>query len=499
MSEPTSLLGAGAVERLRDRFAAVDYTVDGVAERLGIAAQVALSRGDMCAPERATRADDPLATFIRLFVLGLDVSERVVDLAFGSSTGADLSASGILEPAGSDQIRAAIDIRPYAEESGPTWWVVSDFGGESRPLRADHVLGVGAAATTLAQAVVREPVRRALDIGTGCGVQALHLDQHSATVVATDLSRRALAFAATTAALNGRTWELRTGDLPAPVTGEEFDLVVANPPFVVGPAVTTFDYRDSGRSGDGVSAELVRLLPGFLAPSGSAQLLCNWVITADETWSDRVSGWLAGKGCDAWIWQREVADPAEYISLWLRDGGLMSTDPRYGDAYDRWADWFSRNGVLAVGMGLVNLRRTDAAEVVVQCEDVPQALEPPIASSIASWWSRLDWLRECSDSDLLRARLQPAPDLVRSSHAVATAHGWSVELTRLRNAGGMRWEIDTDDDIAALIAGCCAGSSLGAAAALLADSLGISKEVVQAASIPVFRDLVQRGLVQPVP
>ncbi len=77
-------------------------------------------------------------------------------------------------------------------------------------------------------------MRHALDVGTGCGVQALHLSEHSAAVTATDLSDRALRMAATTAALNGRRWELLQGSLLEPVGQRRFDLIVSNPPFIVG-------------------------------------------------------------------------------------------------------------------------------------------------------------------------------------------------------------------------------------------------------------------------
>ena len=55
----------------------------------------------------------------------------------------------------------------------------------------DHVLGVGGASLTLARITPRTPVGRALDLGTGCGVQALHLGRHAGSVVATDRNRRA--------------------------------------------------------------------------------------------------------------------------------------------------------------------------------------------------------------------------------------------------------------------------------------------------------------------
>ena len=79
-----------------------------------------------------------------------------------------------------------------------------------------------------------DPVGRTLDVGTGCGVQALHASRHSGTVVGTDVSRRALQLAGLTAALSEVEIDLREGDLLEPVAGETFDLVVSNPPFVIG-------------------------------------------------------------------------------------------------------------------------------------------------------------------------------------------------------------------------------------------------------------------------
>src|SRR5438093_8510756 len=61
--------------------------------------------------------------------------------------------------------------------------------------RSDCVLGIVPASETLAHLTVRRPAKRALDLGTGCGAQALLLARHSETVVAIDVNPRALAFA----------------------------------------------------------------------------------------------------------------------------------------------------------------------------------------------------------------------------------------------------------------------------------------------------------------
>ena len=79
-----------------------------------------------------------------------------------------LISAGVLRGAG-DEIRAEIDIRPYASDDGASGWIVSDLSPNLdtlvSPIRPDFVLGVSSASTTLAQLTVRSPVARALDLG----------------------------------------------------------------------------------------------------------------------------------------------------------------------------------------------------------------------------------------------------------------------------------------------------------------------------------------------
>ena len=117
-------------------------------------------------------------------------------------------------------------------------------------------------------------------------MQALHLATHAGRVTATDLSERALRFAATTAALNGQDWELLRGDLVAPVAGRRFDLVVSNPPFVVGPGhhhATSTGTRAGSATRSAPNWPPPR--PGLLTEGGTMQFLANWVHVAGEDWA----------------------------------------------------------------------------------------------------------------------------------------------------------------------------------------------------------------------
>ena len=501
----SGLLDPDATARLRASL--TGYTVDAVNERLGLVGQAALGRGDLAGVARRLPGSDRLATLVRLFLLGSAVGQDAAAAALDPLRLDEAEAAGLVSRSGRS-VRASIDIRPYAEAApvlpgeragGADWWVVSDFGADVRggPLAADHVLGIGAASLTLAQATPRAPIGRALDVGTGCGIQALHLARHAREVVATDVSERALRMAATTAALSGQRWDLRRGSLLEPVAGERFDLVVANPPFVVSGGAVGHEYRDGGLAGDGISEALVRGLPGVLAEGGTAQLLANWLVTADQEWEERVGGWLAGSGCDAWVWQREVADPAEYVSLWLRDAGERPGTTRWTERYDAWLDWFDSAGVAAVGMGLVTLWRSDTADPIVVCEDVPQAVEQPVGPQLPAWHARQRWLRSCSDDTLLAVALRPAEDLVLDRSARLGPGGWADATAQLRQAHGLRWALEVDDAVAALVAGCDGRVPLSRPVGLLAAALDHPVDEVAAALLPVVRDLVSRGFLLP--
>jgi len=76
---------------------------------------------------------------------------------------------------------------------------------------------------------------RILDLGTGSGAIALALatERPLCTIVATDRSARALEIARNNAiSLGCDRVEFRLGEWFAPVTGEQFDVIVCNPPYV---------------------------------------------------------------------------------------------------------------------------------------------------------------------------------------------------------------------------------------------------------------------------
>jgi methylase of polypeptide subunit release factors len=483
---------------LRSAFERVGFDVDGVPAALGPGAHAALGRDEPVPARSASAEAGELGTLIRLFLLGDTEPADAVAAALAPVDVGDAVAAGLLR-AGSGGISAALDLRPHGQAG---WWVVSDLdsrpGGRRAALPADHVLGVGQASLSLAAATVRRPVGRLLDLGTGCGVQALHAAGHAGQLLATDVNARALALAAATFALSGVPAELRPGAWLEPVAGERFDQIVCNPPFVAGPPRVRHTYRDSGLAGDTVAARLVGSIPRHLADDGVAQLLACWLHVRGEDWPDRVTSWLpTSPGVDAWFVQREVADPALYVGTWLRDSGLDPASPAARREAEEWLAWLSANEVEGVGFGFITLRRTDS-EPTVLCEDLLGASQGLTGDEVGGWLDRVAWLRShSSDAALLGSVLTLAPDVLLEQLSGPGADGWAPVASVVRRSDGPGWAHEVDGPAAALLAGCQGALPLGDLLELLAAGHDRPVDELVAATLPAVRELIRHGLLNP--
>jgi methylase of polypeptide subunit release factors len=422
--------------------------------------------------------DDRLGVWTRLFVIGVPVPAEAVVHA--------------LAPLGFGEAR----------ECGMVWGntdYMADWGAQfdgerllfsdQRPnttggRNSEHVLGIGGASKLLLDLTPADRVGSALDVGTGCGVQALALEADAIT--ATDLSERALAFAALNATVNGVDLELLQGDLLEPVAGRRFDLVVANPPFVIGTPGGGWTYRDGGREADGIAAELAAASTGLLNPGGTMQFLANWLHRKGQDWSERVAGWLPDEGARAWAVEREVLDPLEYVRTWQRDSG----ETHDADQAAAWLDWFDANEVEGVGFGFISIRRIEGPTEVV-CEEVRHAVETPWRDRVGDWFAMRE--RDLEPETLWTAKLVVAEGVVLQQAAPMGDEGWDVDRQWLQQSNGMRYAEAVDPLVVAFLGACNGRAEVRLQVQLLADTYGAEPAMLYAQLYPVVRRLIERG------
>ncbi|TJZ42835.1 methyltransferase domain-containing protein [Streptomyces piniterrae] len=492
--------------RLREALLAADFTADGLLDLLGAPAYAALARSETVPALRATRGDSPLETLVRLFLLQRPVAPALAKAALPV---ADCLTDGWLVQEG-DDVRASVDVRPYGGPEGQDWWIVSDLGcavggaggirGAGEADRAQLVLGVGGASTTLAGITARRPVSKALDLGTGSGIQALHAAQHATRVTATDLNPRALRIAALTLALSGaRPADLREGSLFEPVGDETFDLIVSNPPFVISPLRpegARLTYRDGGMGGDDLCRTLVQQAAAHLNDGGYCQLLANWQHVEGEEWTDRVRSWVP-RGCDAWIVQREVQDVTQYAELWLRDAGdHRAGGEAYAERYDAWLDEFEARKTRAVGFGWIALRKSGSGNPSITVEEWPHPVEQPLGDCVVRHFERHDYLRATDDAALLAGHFRLADEVVQEQVGLPGAE--DPEHVVLRQNRGMRRATKVDT-VGAGFAGVCDGSlPAGRILDAIAQLVGEDPVRLRDRTPESIRMLIGQGFLEPV-
>lgn len=470
---------------LRQLLVTSDYTFDAVMERIGASGQEGLARNSTVPADVALAgADDAQALLVRCFLLQQSVplaaAERALDVDI-------LVRAGVARRLG-DRLGAVVDVRPYASpDDGATGYIVSDLmpglDGIVTPTRGDYVLGASPASLTLAQLTSREPVGRALDLGTGCGVQALHLARHSREVVATDLNPRALELAALTAALNGVEVDLRVGSLYEPVAGERFDLIVSNPPYVMSPpGGERLTYREGRHEADGLVAEVVRQAADHLRPGGTAQFLVNWAVVAGQPWQERIRGWVEGTGLDCLVIERERLDRFAYIELWLNDAGLAGS-PQWRPAYDRWLAYFDDLGIEEVGMGWIHLHAAGRAEPVQRFESWPHAVAQPVGAVFAR------------DPAAVEASLLPTDELLAARPRLVDVEQETLgepgaadpRHIVLRQRGGLLRAIRVDTAEAAVLGALDGSLTLGQVLGAVSELLDVDAAGLAAGIVPLVR------------
>ena len=373
----------------------------------------------------------------------MPVTPARLDELVGNELRAHLHRAGLLVE-DSEVVHATARLVPHDE-----LLIASDHAGGAER-HADHVPGVHRPSVALAHLTVRGTGERALDVATGNGIQAILLAAHADHVVATDVNPRAVAYAAFNAALNGvRNVETRTGSFFEPVAGEQFDLVVANPPYVVSPE-SAYLFRDGDLAGDGVSEHVVRAVPRALAPGGFASVLIAWALDPEDP-ARRPQRWLEGSGCDAVLLHTSTDDPIETATGWNRD--LLDRPEEFADALDRWLAYYRELGIEQLGYACVVLRkRADGQDGWRRAQLLPRAALRPAGRHVRRLFETHDRLADVDqEGTLLDRRLRVVEDAVVGQEMRFVDGRWQQEGVTLRLESGLPFSAELDPPTARLV------------------------------------------------
>jgi protein-L-isoaspartate O-methyltransferase len=485
-----------SIAALRRALDAAGYTFTRVREALGADEMLMVMPHQIPLANRRI-GEGPLATLVRLFLVGGVVTPEQATRALAPLSVQDAINLGVVT-LGRSRVHGAVRIVPADE-----FVFASDLDStDPSDLPADFVMGVTESSRMLANLTVRRPVERALDLGTGCGFQAIYAARHAQHVVATDVNQRAVTFARFNAMLNGAdNVEVRVGDAFVPVEGESFDLIVCNPPFVISPD-RSFTYRDSGLEGDQISHEIVRQMSRFLRPGGIANMLGSWIHARDnpedDDWSAPLRAWVAEGDhvCDGWFFRKGSYDPLAYAVMWNQRLALANQMPKYIAAVDRWTRYFEYIGAAALAWGAIWLRRRDTATPRTRADELPDSsLSRDAGADLVRLWEVDDRLEALSDAELL-AQVLSVPSDQRLEQVMRWRDGafHTVDASLLRESG-IKPRADVDPPLAAVLAAIDGSRTVAQVLEHTAGALPGHDEPqsIAAKALPAIRELLSHG------
>lgn len=369
------------------------YTTDELTQQLGRARPPAPDEHQQMVDD--SREITTANVLIRLFLIGAPVDQPTVHEFLPETIIQFCEGASLLETA-QGMVQASVVVIPVED----LLFVSDAFRMLGSNDASEFILPASThSANFLRLLTMRAPVDTMLDLGCGCGIHALFAARHCTEVVATDISAAAIHYTKFNAMLNNiENIECIEGDLFEPVNDRRFDLIVSNPPFVVSPS-DTFVYRDNALELDEFCEILIQQAPRYLQNNGHLQMLCEWVEISEQSWLERVQGWV--RGCDAWVLHAAPVAPASYVKQRVSD---MSGDSVNAGSADEWLAYLDKHNVQAIHPGMIVLRRRDA-ENWLHIQNLPGDVTTESGDAVADGIAAVDFLESCDDDSLLDATL----------------------------------------------------------------------------------------------
>jgi len=293
---------------------------------------------------KATENADTLGILIWLFLLNRSIPLRIFHRAFHRDLHESLKAMNLVQVE-DDSIRSSLLIFPIRE-----FFVITDGFG-NYPVE-NKVMPLLAESYDLATLTTRRSLFRALDLCTGSGVHAFLASKHCEELVAVDNNPRAIAFSKFSAWLNGiSNVEFRCGDLyEALQDSEQFDLIIANPPYcpeVGAPAGTNFS--SGGESGEEILGRIISGLPDFSSAKSYCQIITLIIHREEDELRERIRNWLGARHSQFDVFV--LANVLNYGPEVFSESNQMSLADR--QLHESW----KKQKISGFSFGIINFRR----------------------------------------------------------------------------------------------------------------------------------------------
>ena len=473
--------------RIREFFAGAGYTHKHLQETPALR-ELPLRSGSSHALLEHMVDSSPVNTLLRWFFAGAPQSPEAVRPFIPESILQILLECGLLS-LGSGGLTPNAMVTPCDE-----YYFAADVSTRMTSAQsADIVLWPNPTTRLLQLFSIRKPSRSTLDLGTGCGILGILARKFSDQVTATDLNPRAGEFTRFNARLNAADpVEYLTGDTFEPVADRRFDLILANPPFFVTPTSEQI-YCENEMDLDQYCRKVVRGAAQHLNEDGYFQAVLEWVQVKGETWQERLSEWLEGTGCDAWVIRSYTRDGPEYARERIRE---TMPHESYSEKLSAWTEYYRQRGVEEIHGGVLAMRRRSGHNWL-RMEDTPVTASAPFGDLVLGTFATQDILHNQPADEALLAVRPLLPDNAQLDQTYRNSGGkWASSSLSIRLTGTAPADSNIEPEVAAFLARCDGKRTLQELADELSEKMKVPREAARKQCCAVVRKLAMRRILR---
>jgi methylase of polypeptide subunit release factors len=432
-----------------------------------------------------TSGKTSLDLLLRLFLFGQPANQQDVAGAIPEPILAICLDCGLLEVQ-SESFAATVMLTPLDQ-----FWFASDPAALLHSGFENLIIWPNQTTRAIARFCQRKPVESTLDFGSGNGVLSVIASQWSRRVVATDINPRAAEFTAFNASLNGVDNIVNyTGDAFGPLGDQQFDLILANPPFFVTPAVEQV-YCDNSMELDEFCRHVVRKSPLHLREGGYLQMTFEFVQVKGERWQDRLAEWVEGSGCDVWILRGYFRDIRGYAYERLKSEYSVAPEATT-EKYNRWLAYYREKDIEQVCGGFLIMRRRQANNWL-RIEDAAIGDRGSLADTVSDAFETQTLLNDHpGDEELLQLRPRVHAEARLDQESRVSEGRWVPASLQLNLSSGLPSTLPVEFAVADFVARCDGSRTLAEMAAELSAEVKAPLEQVRAQCCSVVRKLAER-------
>ncbi|MEO0533163.1 MAG: carbamoyltransferase C-terminal domain-containing protein [Cyanobacteria bacterium P01_A01_bin.123] len=333
--------------QLRSCLQQAGYTLETICQRLDLDALQAIEPTHLHYYDRYKLDQSDLDDLIRLFLLRVALPQERLNALLGDQLVELLIQLGVFI-CRADQWASRIDL--FCVEG---LYIATDHRYmllAEDAITENPVMYVGADSQGLVYTAPRYQAKQVLDLCCGGGIQGLVASRYAQQVTSVDINPRAIRFARFNAQLNDiRNIQFCQGSLYEPIADQQFDTILANPPFVPSPK-QNLGFRDGGTTGEEILAAIIRGSAAHLNSEGCVFIVTDLVDI--KTYETKLAQWWGGGPADQLVLCTADRDDILF-SVPHSHAPFAQTLEAYNSELEQWLDNFHQAGLRAVNFGYI--------------------------------------------------------------------------------------------------------------------------------------------------